>query len=301
MKIAAGPVIGPIEDFGVPGAFEALEMRPGAVITHLALRYQGYSETVSSLSVDRMPAALFFPVIVNFGSRFVIHPADEDAAARAHDSFAAGLIDRFTTVRFQERAACMQADFSPFGARAFFGRPLHELTGQVAALEDVIGPSARELEDRLRAARDWPARFRLLDGFVRDRLARAEAPRGEVVHAWRLICESAGGVRIGDVAREVGWSRRHLIQTFHEAVGHRPKTVAGILRFQHALRLAHRNGFDWAATAYDAGYADQAHLVRSFGRFAGLSPTAYVRSNSFNMRQPEVGMLDGTQSNGGPS
>lgn len=292
MRIAAGPVVGPIRDFGTPGVFTALEAAPAADIAPFALRYQGYAETVSSLSVDRMPAGLFFPVIINFGSPFLIHPTDRQTEARAHDSFVAGLVNRFTTVRFRERTACMQADFSPFGARAFFGRPLHELTGQVAALEDVLGPEAREIEDRLRAAPDWRTRFELLDRFVRVRLAQAQPPRDEVVQGWRMICESRGAARIGDIAAEIGWSRRHFARVFHEAVGHRPKAVAGILRFRHALRLAQQPSADWAQTAHAAGYADQAHLVREFRRMAGLTPAAFAMSQSFNTREPDVGMVD---------
>ena len=33
---------------------------------------------------------------------------------------------------------------------------------------------------------------------------------------------------------------------------------------------------EWSAIAYDCGYYDQAHFIKEFQNFSGLSPTAYV-------------------------
>ncbi|GAA0911687.1 hypothetical protein GCM10009558_099650 [Virgisporangium aurantiacum] len=41
-------------------------------------------------------------------------------------------------------------------------------------------------------------------------------------------------------------------------------------------RLAAGTGVDWAATAAELGYADQAHLTRDFTKLVGEPPTAYA-------------------------
>jgi AraC-like DNA-binding protein len=83
-------------------------------------------------------------------------------------------------------------------------------------------------------------------------------------------------VRVEDLARELGWSRRHLAVQFRDALGFTPKAMARVIRFERMLdRL--RAGDPLADVAYDAGYADQAHLNRDFRAFSGLAPTDYLR------------------------
>ena len=81
---------------------------------------------------------------------------------------------------------------------------------------------------------------------------------------------------IGQVADEVGWSHKHLIVQFRRQAGLRPKTAARLIRFDRVWRhVDQRRPLDWGQVAADAGYADQAHLIRDFRQFTGITPTGY--------------------------
>ena len=94
------------------------------------------------------------------------------------------------------------------------------------------------------------------------------------------IAKSRKG-RVSALAREIGWSRKHLAERFSIEVGARPKTAGRILRFAGARRSIDagiRVGpMDWADLAADWGYADQAHLIREFRAMAGVTPADYVQ------------------------
>ena len=66
---------------------------------------------------------------------------------------------------------------------------------------------------------------------------------------------------------------------FHADIGLPPKTVARLLRFRRAVdRCAAAPSSRWSDIALDAGYLDQAHLIRDFRQFAGMTPVEFRRS-----------------------
>lgn len=50
-------------------------------------------------------------------------------------------------------------------------------------------------------------------------------PMPEVRHAWHRIRDSGGRVRVGELAADTGWSRRHLAERFRRELGLSPKTT----------------------------------------------------------------------------
>jgi AraC-like DNA-binding protein len=257
--------------------WELAQMRPQADLVGDVVRYSGYLER-SGWSIDnREVASPIVPLIINFGDPFRIRMGADGPEDRR--SFVAGLYDGYADVASTGRAHCMQVDFTPLGAYRFFALPMRELAGQTVALDQV--GRFEELTDRLYEAQGWAARFALLDRFVRQRLGAARASSSPVAWAWRQLAASAGRVRVGALAREIGWSRKHLAERFSIEVGARPKTAGRILRFAGARRSIDagiRVGpMDWADLAADWGYADQAHLIREFRAMAGVTPADYVQ------------------------
>jgi AraC-like DNA-binding protein len=170
-------------------------------------------------------------------------------------------------------AHCLQVNFSPLGALQFFGVAQSDIAGRTLSLSDLLGPGADLLIHELHDATDWAERFALLDRFIARRFERAGAPHDTVRAVWHGHERSKGAASITGLAQEIGVSRRHLAKLFRAEIGTTPKTMARILRFEHACHLAEtvpRQG--WADIAYASGYADQAHLTREFRELSGLSP-----------------------------
>jgi AraC-like DNA-binding protein len=166
---------------------------------------------------------------------------------------------------------------APLGAYTLLGLPMDELRGQTVDLVDVLGPAGRRLGEQLRETPSWRRRFALMDQFLLRRLDRGPRPSPEVGRAWERLVATGGAVPIGRLAKEVGWSHRHLIARFRQQVGLGPKTAARVVRFDGVLRrLDERRPLDWGQVAAEAGYADQAHLIRDFRQFTGTTPTEFL-------------------------
>src|SRR5689334_13844458 len=89
-------------------------------------------------------------------------------------SFIGGLHDQQVTTEHPGRSLGMQVNLDPLAARALVGAPLHELAHRTVPLEDVVDEPL--LVERLATARDWEARFALLDAMLGRRLADARPP-----------------------------------------------------------------------------------------------------------------------------
>jgi AraC-like DNA-binding protein len=160
--------------------------------------------------------------------------------------------------------------FRPGMARPFLRIPPAELTEKTVALEDLWGPRARDLEGRLESELS-----------VRTLAAALIAPPAPdpVKRAIEAIVEAHGEIDLDWVADQAGMSPRHFRRRCFEESGLGPKHLCRILRFRHACELAKARESGWAGIAIDAGYFDQAHLIRDFREFTGRAPVS-VFSNT---------------------
>ena len=75
------------------------------------------------------------------------------------------------------------------------------------------------------------------------------------------------------LGRALAMSERTLRRRFDDAFGYGPKTLDRILRYQRFRKLASSAPrSSTAQLAVEAGYADQAHLVRESRRLTGETP-----------------------------
>jgi AraC-like DNA-binding protein len=226
-----------------------------------------YERTDTPLRRRELPGGRVV-LVVSFGPKM-------DVDGRTFTSFAAGLYDAPAITEHDGFGYGIQSYMTPLGARRFFGLPMGEITSQTVELEDLIGPAAGELAERLAEAPDWASRIDLFERAIAKRVLAAPPVAPGLEWAWDRLLESDGAVAIGELAEELGWSRRHLAVRFRQELGMTPKALARLLRFERAARRL-RAGDELADLALDAGYYDQAHFNRDFRAFAGTTPTEYL-------------------------
>jgi len=250
---------------------------------HPALRahvrsYVGYSSSTGGVARRRHSPSGIVPLIITLGPRIgIVEDAARKGPATYVDAFIAGMHDVYALSESPGEACGIQIDFTPLAGYLLLGRDMSDLTNRAVALEDVFGAEGPHLRERLLDEPRWEERFRIVDGFVARRLERAKPASPAVAWAWRRLNETAGSAPVGELAREIGWSRKHLAARFREQIGLPPKAVARILRFQAAERAINAGvELGWSDLAARCGYYDQAHLIRAFREFAGVTPGEYV-------------------------
>ena len=241
-------------------------------------RYWGYRTLTDgperrreSLSAD---AVLILCLDTDLG---VVDRTRPDDRAPRYSSFVGGPDDACPVIEHDGEMAGVQVDLTPLAARMIFREPMHGLARGVVKLEDLLGPEAGRLEERLQAATSWNERFDLVEDVLARRLDEAAPPPADVERAWQRLNATHGQLTVTELAAELRCSRKHLASRFREHVGLPPKLVARMLRFRRAADLLlERPELTLADVAFGCGYYDQAHLDRDFREFAQTTPTAYA-------------------------
>jgi AraC-like DNA-binding protein len=236
------------------------------------------------------PAVPGTALILTLEHDWLVAPAG-DAPMRRVRSFVGGISTAPARSAHQGDVHVLQADLTPLGTAAVLGVPGAALAGQVVDFADVVGDrEADELVGRLVDAPGWAGRFAVLEDWMVRRLRTAGVPRADVAWAVARLDATGGKLRIEQLRRELGCSRRHLSSRFCEAVGVGPKAYARLVRFDRARHAIRERTDGLAAIAAAHGFSDQAHLTREFQALAGRSPA------SLRPRPPVTNLQEGARS-----
>jgi AraC family transcriptional regulator len=91
----------------------------------------------------------------------------------------------------------------------------------------------------------------------------------------RIRDERGRGARVAELARDAGVHPVYLTRRFRHAFGSSVVACIQAERLRVAADALARTGEPLSRVAYDAGFADQSHLTRTFSRTVGLTPRVY--------------------------
>ncbi|SKB27202.1 helix-turn-helix domain-containing protein [Daejeonella lutea] len=191
-----------------------------------------------------------------------------------------GLQNKVRVFRNLEPSGSVLVRFKPGGAAALFALPIHELFEQSIPLDAIISPhQIRIVEEQISEVQTDRERISIIENFLLS-IKRKFDTDSLVSAAIQCINESAGNIRIGDLAKLLNSSSSPLEKRFRSVVGCSPKKYASIVRFRRVMTDDHK-GLLPSERAYEAGYFDQAHFIKDFKRFTGQTPEHFFSSRSF--------------------
>jgi len=203
--------------------------------------------------------------------------ADDDHGGRLVGTAIVGGARASYYIREVSRPLCsVGATLLPGAAFALFGARADELASRHTRLEDLWGAGeVGQLRERLAAARSHAGRLDIFESMLAARLPRVHGLHPAVAQA---LYDLRASRPVHEAVHRSGYSHKALVDMFSGAVGLTPKRYARVRRFHQALRRASAAHASWVDIAAAAGYSDQAHFVREFREFAGVTPSRYRRT-----------------------
>jgi AraC-like DNA-binding protein len=167
--------------------------------------------------------------------------------------------------------------FRPEASARVLGVAAHELADRCVPLNELWSRGVvDDVSERVWEQRTTAGRLAVVQRLVASRREVIGAPDPAVQHAIALLT-AVRNDRVEGLARQLSMSERHLRRRFVATVGYSPKVFHRIVRFQKLLALANAaRSTRLHALALDAGYADQSHMTREIGEFAGVTPSALL-------------------------
>lgn len=168
--------------------------------------------------------------------------------------------------------------FYPFGFANLVEVPIKALANKETALELLFGnDTSQKLEKEIIQAHDVRQRITIIERFLQDRLLQPSMVDSIVTSTIDALLSSKGSTSIHKILAGDLSKRRQLERKFVKQIGISPKQLAKVIRLQSALSLLLNDEKEnLTSIAYQSEYYDQAHFIKDFKEFTGLSPKEFI-------------------------
>ena len=168
------------------------------------------------------------------------------------------------------------ARFHPDGFIPFTSLPIQQMENKAVPLKDLFGDDTDDFEKRVCAASSSEERIKYISDFLIARLQTIEAAHRITKTSIETLLQSKGQINLDELAGQLQVNRRQLERKFSAAIGLSPKQFSKVIRLQATLKMLEQKKFtSLTSLAYENGYYDQAHFIKDFKEFTGVSPKEF--------------------------
>ncbi|MBV6646052.1 MAG: AraC family transcriptional regulator [Cyclobacteriaceae bacterium] len=166
--------------------------------------------------------------------------------------------------------------FKPNGFLPFTTMPIKEMENKAIPLDKLFGEEGRKLGEQILNANATSERIQIIETFLFNQLADQKTVDNIVNSAVATIFDVNGHFSVNEYSRTNNVNRRQLARKFSSAIGLSPKQLAKTIRIQKTLKvLLNEEIRSLTDLAYENEYFDQAHFIRDFKEFTGLTPKEF--------------------------
>lgn len=166
--------------------------------------------------------------------------------------------------------------FKPNGFLPFTTIPIKEMENTAVPLETLFDEEGKEISEQILNAKSTAERIQKIEKFLLKRLADKKVIDNIVESTIETICSTNGKFSVNEFSKSNNINRRQLARKFSSTIGLSPKQLAKTIRIQTTLKiLLNEKITSLTDLAYENEYFDQAHFIKDFKEFTGLTPKEF--------------------------
>ncbi|MNJ91914.1 Helix-turn-helix domain protein [compost metagenome] len=189
------------------------------------------------------------------------------------DSYVMGFCKKFTEFPLENAFNYVGIRFFPSMFPQMFQVSAKELSNRFEQLDSVVPAVAAFIRDNLDASQSMAEIGNLFDQYFKKQANTGNFDEDNRFYgALQLILKNQGIIDV-ESDLQTGISSRQLRRLFEYYIGDTPKTFSQVVRFQNILKAKPSSqSLRKNKLFFDAGYYDQAHFIKEFKNFYGVTP-----------------------------
>ncbi len=166
--------------------------------------------------------------------------------------------------------------FHPNGFLPFSTIPIKEMENTAVPLDKLFGSEGTIIGEQVLNANSTAERIHVIETFLLKRLTEKHTIDHVVKSTVETILQANGQFSVNDHSLQNNINRRQLTRKFSSAIGLSPKQLSKTVRIQTALKkLVAKEVTSLTDLAHENEYFDQAHFIKDFKEFTGLTPKEF--------------------------
>lgn len=180
--------------------------------------------------------------------------------------------------------------FYPHVIKSLYGINANELTDTCIDVNLLQAGGDISLIDQLLNTTLVDKQVEIIAAHMKRLIQRNNVEIDSVMHfaIWHML-QSNGRISLRELHRNLKISERTFERRFEQYVGISPRLFARICSFHGALNQLKSNTYQRLSDiAFDNGYADQSHFIRTFKEFTGFSPLKFQKFSNELVNNPAL-------------
>ncbi|NRA13719.1 MAG: AraC family transcriptional regulator [Crocinitomicaceae bacterium] len=170
--------------------------------------------------------------------------------------------------------------FHPDGFTPFSTIDINEMVNTTTTLPKLFGDEGLLLEKSILSAKANEDRVKIIETFLLERLIDPEVADRIAKSSLEILMRLNGQISVTELSDELQINRKQLQRRLTSVIGLSPKQLSKIIRLQATLKMLEDDqSTNLTSVAYDGGYFDQAHFIKDFKEFTGVSPKQFYADN----------------------
>ncbi len=189
------------------------------------------------------------------------------------DNFVMGFCKKYTEFPLEHSFNYIGVRFLPTMFPQLFKVDASEISNRFEELQMVVPETSHFIATHFNATQNIDEAKEILDNYFTELLEKSKFDNDpRLYEAIEIILNKAG---VLDIEKDIntGISYRQLRRLFEFYIGDTPKTFSKVVRFQNILKAKpSKQSLRQNKLFFDVGYYDQAHFIKEFRNFYGVTP-----------------------------